>query len=406
MHRYLFPGWVSPVDKSTMTSILSAIASGMITLSGLVFSLVFVLVQFGSATYSPRITRVFAHSHVLHHSLGVFTGTFLYALMAMRTIGMEEMEQVSGIAVWVAMVWLLASVSMLARMIQVFGTMTVTNILAALSLTGRKSIARIYGPWRGIPGPSAEQALELLRSQRRAGQKIQRIIYEGEPGYVNAYDIRSLTALARKTATVIYLPYSIGDSLKDGAAIAFIQGDNPSVPGVRIYEAMELGVERTFERDPKYTFRLLVDTAIRALSPAVNDPTTAVQALDHIESLLRRLGNSDLEIGHVRDGDGTTRLVYKTPSWEDYLQLGLSEIMQYGADSIQVERRIEALLLFLRENVPPERAEAVERFLKHRRELSDESFDDATFRQLAGIADREGIGSGADGLAILVGKER
>jgi uncharacterized membrane protein len=400
LHQYIFRDWISPVDKATMTAILAAIAGGMITLSGLVFSLAFVLVQFGSATYSPRITRVFARSRVLHHSLGIFTGTFLYALMALRTIGMEGMRQVSGLAVWLAMAWLLGSVSVLARMIAVFGTMTVTNILAALSRAGRASIARVYGPSRTGRAPASMRPARGPRKHDLAGETVQRVIYDGEPGYVIGYNIHALTGLARVADVIIYLPYAIGDALKDGAAIALVRGNAPAVSESLLYKGIVLGGERTFREDPKYSLRLLVDMAIRALSPAVNDPTTAVQALDHIEALLRRIGNSNLDIGEVRDDTGAPRVVFSTPGWDDYLQLGLSEIMQYGAASIQVERRIEALLRFLRQATPPDRTAAVDRFARHRRVLSAGAFDDATFRAWANVADREGIGGGSDGLHV------
>jgi uncharacterized membrane protein len=227
---------------------------------------------------------------------------------------------------------------------------------------------------------------------------VRQVIYEGEPGYVIGYDTDRLLSLASQTATLIELPYAVGDALKDGAPVAFIHGGRAEEVEGRTRGLMILGRERAFLNDPKYAIRLLVDTAIRALSPAVNDPTTAVQALDHIESLLRRLGNSHLDIGEVRDRAGTVRLVYKTPAWEDYLQLGLSEIMLYGATSLQVERRLEALLRFVHQAVPPKRREALNRFSEHRHALVARAFDDTTFRAWAEVADREGIGSGSDGV--------
>ena len=396
--RGMFEGWFSPVDKSTMTSILSAVASGMITLTGIVFSLVFVLLQFGSATYSPRISRIFAHSYVLRNALGIFTGTFLYSLMAMRTIGMEEADQVNSFPIWIVTVWLLGSIAILARLIRVFATLTITNILTALGRVGQLSIKRVYKPYIKSPKPTVGSGSLIDRE----GDTVQRIMYEGGPVYVNEYKWKILLSLAHKTDTVIYLPYFVGDALKNGSTLAFVQGKSRFVDESRIYSSIKLGVERAFLYDPKYAFRLLVDTAIRALSPAINDPTTAVQVLDHIESLLRYLGNSDLEIGNVRDSNGVLRLVFKTPSWEDYLQLGLSEIMLYGAGSIQVERRMKALLLFLRGAVPPERAKAVSRFLEQRESLVSVSFKNTMFRDWANIPDREGIGSGADGKDVLL----
>lgn len=137
INEWFFPWLVSPLDKSSISTILSAIASGMITLTGIVFSLVFVIVQFSSSTYSPRINRIFAHVRSLRHSLGIFTGTFLYSLMALRTIGFEQAETVSAFTVWLGFAWLLASIVILANLVRVFTTLTIGNVLFTLSRAGQ-----------------------------------------------------------------------------------------------------------------------------------------------------------------------------------------------------------------------------------------------------------------------------
>jgi uncharacterized membrane protein len=388
INETFFPGWFSPVDRSTLISILAAIASGMITLSGLVFSLFFVLVQFGSTSYSPRLNRIFTHSFVLRHSLGIFTGTFLYSLMAMRTIGFSE-NRTSGIAVWIAFVWLLLSVAILAGLVKVFTTMAITNTLRSLSNIGRNSINRIYS---STLRQSTANSNSVKRSQG-SERHTQHVIYTGFPGYIVGYDIERLLIIAHETDTVIYLPHFIGDAVKNGSEMVLIQEGKKSVSEFSVLNAIKMDIGPGFRNDPKYSLRLLVDTAIRALSPAVNDPTTAVQVLDHIEYLLFLLGNVHLDIGEVSDKNGTLRVMYKTPDWQDYIQLGLIEIMQYGATSVQVQRRLKALLLDLKDAVPPDRGEAVKSLISVQEQLVQQSFDYAPFRQLASISDREGIGS-------------
>ncbi|WP_303902442.1 DUF2254 domain-containing protein [Thiohalomonas denitrificans] len=392
-NQWFFPWLVSPLDKSSISTILATIASGMITLTGIVFSLVFVIVQFGSSTYSPRITRVFAHVRSLRHSLGIFTGTFIYCLMALRTLGLERGEIVSAFTVWLAFAWLLASVVILANLVRVFTTLTIGNVLFALSTAGRFSIARLYTPLT---------AGNTNRASGGEGQTLpelpiaQTVLYKGAPGYVIRYDTRRLMELARPAGQVIHLPYAVGDALRDGEAVAQIRGGETEIPEPKIYSAIILGRERAFRDDPRYALRLLVDMAIRALSPAINDPTTAVQALDHIELLLHRLGNSDLDIGTVRDREGRVRVVYAAPGWEVLLRLGLSEIMQYGATSLQVQRRLAALLQFLSRAVPPDRAAVVEQFAKEREVFISSAWEDDTLRQWAETPDHSGLGGGGD----------
>ena len=105
-----------------------------------------------------------------------------------------------------------------------------------------------------------------------------------------------------------------------------------------------MGDERTLDDDPAFAFRMMVDVAIKALSPAVNDPTTAVQALDRIEDLLRYAAAKHLSVGVVTDATGVMRLVYPTPTWEDLVELALDEIRAFGAGQYQVARRLRALL--------------------------------------------------------------
>ncbi len=392
-NQWFFPWLVSPLEKSSISTILATIASGMITLTGIVFSLVFVIVQFGSSTYSPRITRLFAHVRSLRHSLGIFTGTFIYCLMALRTLGLDRGEVVSAFTVWLAFAWLLASVVVLANLVRVFTTLTIGNVLFALSTAGRFSIARLYAPLN----PDKASAHAVGEEAREAELPIsQTVVYDGTPGYIIRYDRRRLMDLAKGAGGIIHLPYAVGDALRDGEVIAHVHGGKLQIPESRLYAAIVLGRERAFRDDPRYSLRLLVDMAIRALSPAINDPTTAVQALDHIELLLRRLGNSDLDIGKVRDREGRIRVVYAAPDWEDLLRLGLTEIMQYGVTSLQVQRRLAALLRFLSRSVPQDRVAVVDQFAKERQALVEGALADATLRLWANTPDHSGLGGARD----------
>jgi len=153
-----------------------------------------------------------------------------------------------------------------------------------------------------------------------------------------------------------------------------------------------LGSERTFEQDPKYAIRLLVDIAIRALSPAINDPTTAVQALDRIESLLVELAPRHPGPSLVVDGDGTPRGIVPAPRWAAYVELGLTEIRRYGADSPQIVRRLNALYdRLLAVAGPGERPRIeLERRLLGRAVLA--TFPDAHERAIVEQPDRLGLG--------------
>lgn len=141
-----------------------------------------------------------------------------------------------------------------------------------------------------------------------------------------------------------------------------------------------------------FAFRIIVDIASKALSPAINDPTTAVLAIDQIHHLLREVGNRYLAEGHERDHAGRVRLVYRTPNWEDFLHLAVTEIRQYGRDSIQVMRRLRAMLENLIDTLPARRTPLLRRELELLQQSSKRAFPDMDDQVLADIGDLQGMG--------------
>jgi uncharacterized membrane protein len=172
---------------------------------------------------------------------------------------------------------------------------------------------------------------------------------------------------------------AVGDTLVEGTLLLKVYGAKSQLPENTLVRAIRLARERSFEQDPKYPIRLLVDIAIRALSPAINDPTTAVQTIDQLEDLLRRLGQYDLDAGHASDANGVVRLFFPMPTWEDYLALAFDEIRQYGSTSVQVMRRLRSALVGLIELLSSaDRIDVVRQYLEHLDLVIDHSTLDST----------------------------
>jgi uncharacterized membrane protein len=204
------------------------------------------------------------------------------------------------------------------------------------------------------------------------------------------FDRARLVRLARRGGAVVQLVPAVGDHVPPGGALLNVYGEH-ALSERKLRRAVVLGDERTLDNDPAFAIRVLVDIAIRALSPAVNDPTTAVQSIDRIEDLLRYAAAKHLADGRVRDHWGSTRLVYPTPVWEDLVALALDEIRAFGAGQYQIARRVRALLDALLDDVPERRRPA----LHAQRAL----LDDAVVRRFpedqradALVADRQGLG--------------
>jgi uncharacterized membrane protein len=153
-----------------------------------------------------------------------------------------------------------------------------------------------------------------------------------------------------------------------------------------------VGQERTLEQDPTFAFRIMVDIACKGLSPAINDPTTAVLALDQIHHLLRAVGHRRLDDERVRDKAGRLRLVYRTPGWEDFVQLAITEIRHFGGASIQVARRLRAMLENLIQTLPGERAVMLRQELELLHRSAERFFAEPEDRALADVSDFQGVG--------------
>ena len=381
----IFPGVVSPVSISAATAIYSAIASGMIALTGIVFSLTFVMVQFSATAYSPRLVLWVARDPVMSHALGMFTATFLFAIAALAGVDRNGSGNVPFVSTWVEVALLVGSVGMFIALIHRVGLLQVNRMLIFTGERGRGVITTLY------PSSNHVQAVtEPL--DFRALPCTQTLIYHGRPRSVQAVNVAALASLAKVSGGVIEMIATVGDTVLELTPFLRVYGAERPIDERKLRGAVEIGEERTFEQDPKYAIRLLVDIAIKALSPAINDPTTAVQALDQIEDLLLRLGQRHLEIGTYRDSNGKLRLVVPFPTWDDLLRLAFDEICAYGATSVQVMRRMNALVTDLSLAVPEERRLDLKYWNGRLKATIARSFADSEQKMEALKEDRQGLG--------------
>ena len=381
----ILPGYVSTISVNAAIGIYSAVASGMIALTGIVFSLTFVMVQFSATAYSPRLVLWIARDQAMSHSMGVFTATFLYALAALAWVdrGGSGRVPLSGTAFVIAL--LIVSVIMFILLIHRVGMLQINRMLTFTADQGRKIIENLYPSLETPPCQDSAQIAKL--------PSLQILLHHGQPRIIQEVDIPALVEVARGNECVVELLAHVGDAALEATPLVRVLGVGSPVPEDSLRGAIRLGAERTFTQDPKYSIRLLVDIAIKALSPAINDPTTAVQALDQIEDLLIRLGRRRLEIGSFYDSAGSLRLLINFPTWDDFLSLAFDEIRLYGATSIQVMRRMKALVNELISLLPEERQPALRGWQERLQLAVERSFPDHLDRLEASAEDRQGLGS-------------
>lgn len=379
-----------PVGASLSTSaamtIYSSVASGMIALTGIVFSLTFVMVQFSASAYSPRLVLLMARDPCLAHALGIFIATFVYAIAALAWVDRVHAPRVPLISGWLVIVLLLGSMGMFIALIERVSMLQVNRMLTFTADQGRKVIASMYAPIQLLQAPAAANPLDNQ-------VPTQTLIHHGRPRAIQSIDVNGFVQLASDQDVVIEVLASVGDVVVELTPVLHVYGGSQRIDERVLIEPIHMGEQRTFNQDPKYALRLLVDIAIKALSPAINDPTTATQALDQIGDLLVRLGLRRLETGIYTDGHGKLRLVVPFPSWEDFLRLAFDEIRHYGADSVQVMRRMRALVADLISVLPDERRPALAYWQQRLQGTITRSFSDIDEQTDAAVEDRQGLGT-------------
>jgi uncharacterized membrane protein len=380
-HRFWFDTF-SSISSSSAIAIYSTIASGTMTLSAIVFSLTFVMVQFGATAYSPRLALWLAEAPLTSHALGIFTATFLYSITALAWVDRDNVDGVPLVAAAIVVLLLIASIAAFIALVKRVTVLQVNRLLAFIGDRGRAVIAAMStgpptgGADRSVLPPGAP---ELVR-------------HSGRPRTVQAIDMRTLLRLACAANARIDVVAAVGDTVIESTPLLCVYAGGTPIPERQLRRTICVGEQRTFEQDPQFAIRLLVDIAIRALSPAINDPTTAVQALDQIGDLLLRLGRTSLSDGVARDATGAVRVVVPRPTWDDFVRLALEEIAAYGASSVQVMRRLNALVSELTAALPPERRTALGYWRRRLEASIARHFADLDQRRDAFVSDRQGLG--------------
>ena len=391
LEQAYFP-YDSGISVASAQAFLAAVASGMIALTGIVFTVGLVMVQFSAIAYSPRLVLLLARDPKLFHSLGVFIATFTYSLSVMLYVDRNEsgvVPLISGVAVAGL---LLLSMLLFSTLMKGLIDLQITYVLHVIGDKGREVIRETFqhldekAKNQSKRGPETGDASEL-------GPVVQTLRYFAAPRTITKFDTDNLVRQAQQAGAVIVMACGVGDTLVENTLLLQVHGAKTALPESNLMRTIDFGFQRTSEQDPKYPIRLLVDIAIKALSPAINDPTTAVQAIDQIEDLLRRLGAHDLDAGYGYDGDSVLRLIFPMPTWEDYLVLAFDEIRHYGSGSVQVMRRLRSALVGLSDSVTTDtRIGAVQRYLEQLDLTVDRSALTADDKKTARQEDRQGLG--------------
>jgi uncharacterized membrane protein len=339
-------------DARNAEAFLSTLAGELLTFMALVFFITIVAMQLATSQLSPQLLSSFLRDRVTQVALGVYVATYVYCLVVLAGIepaGGGRPEFVPSLSVGIALLLALACVGTFVLFVHhMTQSLRVINIIDRTADEGFAEIDHFHPP---EPSPAT--------TWEPPGEPDGVVFHEGRAGALAALEVDQLVAVARRHGCVLRIVPGIGDYVGPTYPLADVHGARPEAVADEVRRSFVLLPERNIEQDPAWAIRRLVDVAQRSLSPSVNDPSTAVQAMDRIEALLRVLVQRPLDQGVHVDEDGGVRLVVERPTWDGYVELAFTEIRRTGWDSLQVTRRLLAMCNRLLTVAPPERRAAL-----------------------------------------------
>ncbi|WP_370153688.1 DUF2254 family protein [Streptacidiphilus sp. EB129] len=354
-------GW--RVDATRATEVLLSVGPAIVGVTSVIFSLPFLVVQWAAGNFTPRLA-LFRTDPMVWRTFAFVMGLLVYTTTATLAIGAK-----SEVSVWVPVTTVVLTVITLSLVrnlqLRAFQSIQLAHVLATTTERAHKVIDAFYPDTTHKAG-TTEAGVTPPLPQLRAT-----VSWPGTTTTVEQLDILGLTNAATRADAVVVMRVQVGSTIQRGTRIADIRGGD--LPEAEVVRAIVAGQERTFHQDPLFALRLLADIGLRALSPAVNDPATAVQVLDALEGLLGRLTTDSLDAGSVTDDKDAVRVVLRMPAWTEFVRISLDDLFAAATKSPMVLLRTRRMLLALLDvaQVPDRRVPLTSRLRWVEQELTD-----------------------------------
>lgn len=334
--------WIRTAGPEGARAVLGTVAGSMITIAGVVFSITIVALSLASSQFGPRLLANFMRDRGNQLVLGTFIATFIYCLVVLRSVSAaEERMFVPHFSVMIAVGLAFASVGVLIYFMH--HASTSIQAVHVISLVGRDldEVIRKFFPGRnGEPGAEPPGAAGPPDGFEEEAEPVEAT----GGGYVQTIDLDGLTELASEHALVIRLLRRQGQFVTAGSPLALVapapDPDDADEIGRKINRAFLYGDERTVSEDPEFAIEQLVEVAVRALSPGVNDPFTAVRCIDRLGSSLGLIARRRLPSFQRFDGDGDPRVFERRLTYAGVCEAAFNQIRQYGGSSVAVTLRL------------------------------------------------------------------
>ncbi|MEO8380655.1 MAG: DUF2254 domain-containing protein [Acidobacteriota bacterium] len=322
--------------------LLTAVATSMVTVAGVVFSVTLVALSLASSQYTSRVLRNFMSDRVNQTVLGVFLGIFVYCLVVLRTLrGGDEGAFVPSLAVLGGLALAFVGIGFLIYFIHHISlSIQASNLIARVANETLETIDRQFPDELGPDDDEAGGSTDAAALPPEAWRSIPALA----SGYIESVDWHGLRDLVHDRHAIVRMERSVGDFVIEGAALVSVAGTSWSDSLTsRVNRIYAIGPQRTVQQDAGFGIRQLVDIAMRALSPGINDSTTAVMCVDYLSAILARMTSRRISPA-AAPGQGAVSVVAVGPSFETFLDLAFDQIRQNaeGNPAILV-RLLEAL---------------------------------------------------------------
>ena len=351
------------------------------------FGSLLVAIQVASGQYTPRvIATTLLRDNVIRYTVALFVFTLLFAVRAVNRLEGNVPQLFLCVVASLGLICLAAFLFLIdyaARLLRP------VSLVKRVGDEGLRVIESVY------PEKAASEPVTTTTPEG-VGPVEQTILHRGRSAVVLAVNLPRLVELAKNRNGVIEFAPQVGDFVGAGEPLFLLHGSAAAIDDELLRGCVIFGSERTMEQDPLFAIRILVDIAIKALSAAINDPTTAVLAIDQLHRLLRSAGRRNLRTDYILDQLATLRVIFRTPDWADFVHLAFVEIRFYGASNIQIARRLRAMIVNLANTLPAVRHAA----LRQELDLLDRTLDRLYVLPedlaLARIPDTQGLGGSTD----------
>ena len=316
--------------------LLSTIANSMATVAGVVFSVTIVALSLAANQYSPRVLRNFMRDRVSQIVLGVFTGAFAYSLLVLQAIGLGEQSFVPLLSVWGGI--LLAIASILFFIVFIHRTAVSIQVSEIMAYIAKETIAALEAN-RHVTCAGGSVANHAPQLERLPWRNISSV----ESGYVQDVDVEKLFRLACDRQLTIRVNSPVGDFVVAGQPLVSVSAEIDGDFAKRVRILFGISSYRTIDQDPAFGIRQIVDIALRALSPGINDATTAINCIDYLNSILHRVICMEA-VGDIHMDGQQPRLQLRQLSAQHLIDIALNEIRQNARDHVSVLLRLLRLV--------------------------------------------------------------